>query len=116
MKSARSSRRRRGLALAGEPGQVEIRGHTDAAGNAENNRALSLRRAQAVRDAFVRMACPGAPDGRRGRRPGRACRRQRHCPRGAPGTAASRSACCAEGYRGGLTCSFANGSRLPLLH
>lgn len=37
---------------------MEIRGHTDAAGNAEANRALSLRRAQAVRDAFVRMGLP----------------------------------------------------------
>lgn len=44
--------------LAGEPGRVEIRGHTDAAGDAESNRALSLRRAQAVRDAFARMGLP----------------------------------------------------------
>ena len=46
--------------LAGESGQVEIRGHTDAAGDDAANRALSLRRAESVRDAFVAMGLPRA--------------------------------------------------------
>lgn len=46
--------------LAGEPGRVEIRGHTDAAGDEAANRELSRRRAEAVRDAFVQMGLPRA--------------------------------------------------------
>lgn len=45
--------------LAGEPGDFEVRGHTDGAGDAEANRALSRRRAEAVRDALVAMGLPG---------------------------------------------------------
>jgi outer membrane protein OmpA-like peptidoglycan-associated protein len=44
--------------LAGEPGPVEIRGHTDAAGDAEANRELSVRRAQSVRQALIGMGLP----------------------------------------------------------
>ncbi len=34
---------------------VEIRGHTDSTGNAENNRELSQRRAMSVRDSLIQM-------------------------------------------------------------
>lgn len=46
--------------LAGEPGPVEIRGHTDAAGEAEANRELSLRRAESVRRALIELGLPAA--------------------------------------------------------
>jgi len=46
--------------LAGEPGPVEIRGHTDASGEAEANRELSMRRAEAVRQALIGMGLPAA--------------------------------------------------------
>ncbi len=45
---------------AGEPGTIEIRGYTDASGDPEANRALSLRRAEAVRDTLVAMGLPAA--------------------------------------------------------
>ena len=35
------------------PGQLNVQGHTDSQGDAENNQALSLARATAVRDALV---------------------------------------------------------------
>ncbi len=34
---------------------IEIRGHTDSTGNAENNRELSQRRAMSVRDSLIQM-------------------------------------------------------------
>jgi outer membrane protein OmpA-like peptidoglycan-associated protein/opacity protein-like surface antigen len=46
--------------LAGEPGPVEIRGHTDASGEAEANRDLSVRRAESVRQALIQLGLPAA--------------------------------------------------------
>jgi outer membrane protein OmpA-like peptidoglycan-associated protein len=58
--SARAQLEEAAAWLAGEPGAVEIRGHTDASGDAEANRALSLRRAESVRRAFIEMGLPAA--------------------------------------------------------
>lgn len=43
---------------AGEPGTIEIRGYTDDTGNPDSNRALSLRRAVAVRDTLIERGLP----------------------------------------------------------
>ncbi len=45
---------------AGEPGTIEIRGYTDDTGNPDSNRALSLRRALAVRDTLIERGLPPA--------------------------------------------------------
>ncbi|NEV62545.1 OmpA family protein [Thiorhodococcus minor] len=46
--------------LKDQPGlRVVLRGHTDSSGDAEMNRALSQRRALAVRDAFIALGIHG---------------------------------------------------------
>ena len=73
--------------------KFRVEGHTDSTGSAAFNRDLSFKRASTVRDFLVAQGVSNSSIDVEGLGPDRPVDKQRHAPRDARATGASRSSC-----------------------